>query len=415
MKSRYSPLGLAFGVSHEQLNIWHQYSAKVIYTLILVHATLYLNFFFQLGVFEKRAQDLDVILGLSSLVFLTILMSTSLALVRQWSYRLFFLLHLTIGLGLPVVLFFHAHHLRIYVTEAITLFLIDVVFRKLDTSTSFASVDPVANTKLVKVRIPVSSDKIHRFQAAPAQHVYLNIPAGSRPTGTSGLSIHEVLYNPYTIAEVSDTEITLVLRALKGPTSKALAALTKLTKAKPPLNIEGPLGCTQHFPNLAANYDRILLVAGGVGATFTLPVYKSIVAQLESESLSLDRVKFIWTMRSAAEANWAQGINEDENIEVFVTRSKSDDQNHTQESVPIDGSVEMDTLSSQEENVVVNGARERPDLQKIVDEVFKQGQGEKVALLVCGPGGLARELRRHVGKWVDQGREVWFHNEAFGY
>lgn len=414
MKSRYAPLQVALGASHEQLNIWHQYSAKVFYTLILTHATLYINFFIQNGLFEKRMQELDVIFGVNSLLYLTILTSTSLALVRHWSYRVFFVLHLVIGIGLPILLFFHAHHMRIYVVEALTFFVIDVLLRKLDTVTTYAVITPVPHTKLVQVKIPVPKDKIHRYQSAPGQHVYINIPAGSRPAGTSSLSIHELLYNPYTIAEVSDNDITLVLRALSGPTSKALAALTNLPKAKPPLNIEGPLGCTQYFPNLASKYDRILLVTGGVGATFALPIYKSLVAQLEAESSSPERVKLIWTMRSAAEAGWATDVNADPNVEVFVTRSKGDDENHTQEPIPVDGSVELDELSPKEEEVVINGARERPNLEKVVDEVFAKGQGERIAVLVCGPDGLARELRRHVGKWVAKGREVWFYDESFG-
>jgi NAD(P)H-flavin reductase len=417
MKSRYSPLAVAFGASHEQLNIWHQYSAKVFYTLIVTHVILYINFFLQKGIFEKRMQELDVILGVNSMIYLTILTTTSLALIRHWSYRLFFVLHLVIGIGLPILLFFHAHHMRIYVVEALTLFIIDVILRKLDTVTSYATITPVPHTKLVKVKIPVSDDKIHRYQYAPSQHVYINIPAGSRPAGTMSLSIHELLYNPYTIAEVGEKDITLVLRALSGPTSKALAALTNLSKAKPPLNVEGPLGCTQHFPNLIAKYDRVLLVAGGVGATFTLPIYKALVAQLESESSSLDRVKMIWTMRSAAEANWTdtKAINGDPNVAIFITRSKGDDVDHTQEPIPTDGSVELDELLPKDEDIVVSGARERPDLGRIVEEMFRSGRSNKVAVLVCGPGGLAREVRAHLGGWIAKGRDIWFHDESFGF
>ena len=386
------------------------------YTLILAHATLYINFFIQKGIFEKRIQDLDVILGVNSLLYLTILTSTSLALVRRWSYRLFFVIHLVIGIGLPIILFFHAHHMRIYVVEALTLFVIDVIMRKLDTVTSYATITPIAHTKLVKVKIPISEEKIHRYHYAPGQHVYVNIPAGSRPAGTSPLSIHELLYNPYTIAEVSSKDITLVLRALGGPTSKALSALTRLPKAKPPLNIEGPLGCTQHFPNFIAKYDKILLIAGGVGATFTLPIYNALLARLEAESSSPDRLKMIWTMRSAAEADWTStsSINSDPNIEMFITHSRDDKDDHSQEPIPADGSVELYELLPKEEEVVVNGTRARPDLGSIVDELFRSGKSEKVAVMVCGPGGLAREVRRHLGRWVGKGREVWFHDESFG-
>jgi len=61
--------------------------------------------------------------------------------------------------------------------------------------------------------------------------------------------------------------------------------------------------------------------------------------------------------------------------------------------------------------------RRRPDLRKIVDDTFRHGSadGERVAVLVCGPAGMARELRAHVGAWVARGRDVWFHDEGFGW
>ena len=64
---------------------------------------------------------------------------------------------------------------------------------------------------------------------------------------------------------------------------------------------------------------------------------------------------------------------------------------------------------------LLSGGMERPDLGKIVDEVFRAGNEERVAVLVCGPARMARELRKHVGKWVGRGREVWFHDESFGW
>lgn len=60
-------------------------------------------------------------------------------------------------------------------------------------------------------------------------------------------------------------------------------------------------------------------------------------------------------------------------------------------------------------------SKQRPHLGAIVDSVFRKGKGERVAVLVCGPAGMARELRRDVGKWVGKGRDVWFHDESFGW
>jgi NAD(P)H-flavin reductase len=415
MKSLYSPLAFAFSSSHEQLNPWHQISGRIIYFLLLNHASWYLNFFVQAGVLTTRLTHLVVIIGIVAFSLMTILATTSLESVRRWSYRVFFVVHLVIGISLMPLLFFHASELRLYTVESLALFLFDIVCRKLDTVTGFATITEVPHTKLLQLKIPIPASKLARFKAAPGQHVYLQIPPESTPPNKSTPSIHDLLYNPFTIADVSNTDVTLVLRKLQGPTTRALDTLAVLSKAHPPINIEGPYGTSRKFPNFAAKYDRILLVAGGVGATFILPIYRDLREQMESEAKSPDRLTFVWSMRSAAEALWAvsdtpetTSLEEDPNAKIYVTGMGNENRREV-----ADGSVELDELQRGEEPVKATGGKERPHLRKIVDGVFRAGNEERVAVLVCGPSGMARELRGHVGKWVNRGREVWWHDENF--
>lgn len=318
------------------------------------------------------------------------------------------------------LLFLHAKPLHIYTSEALALFVVDIICRKLDTVTGFSTITPIPNTKLLQLKIPVPPSKIARFRAAPGQHVYLSIPAESTPAKNPA-SIHDLLFNPFTIADVSGNSVTLVLRALHGPTTKAISTLANLRKAKPPINIEGPYGSSRRFPNLASKYDRILLVAGGVGATFIVPIYKDLREQMDAEPRSPDRMTFTWSMRSGAEASWvseveieeADSLRNDENVKVYITGGSLRDRSFA----PEDGSVELEELQGkdEEEPIKANGGWERPDLGKIVDELFRLGNEERVAVLVCGPADMARQLRGHVGKWVGKGREVWFHDESFGW
>ncbi|RFU30868.1 hypothetical protein B7463_g5497, partial [Scytalidium lignicola] len=305
--------------------------------------------------------------------------------------------------------------------ESLFLFIIDIAARKLDTVTEFAIVSHVPSSKLVKIIVPAPQSKLVRFRAAPGQHVYLSIPSESIPKSMPRAMIHELLFNPFSVANVSATDITLVVRALNGPTTIALKQLANLTKAKPPLNIEGPYGTSKNFPNLVENFDRILLVAGGVGATFILPIYQSLKEQLDVDSTSSSKITFIWSVRSAAEASWPVDseersiVNTDENIEVFVTRGKFDDADDTNEHVSRDGAVELEDLNRAEESIKIRGGHHRPHLQKIVDDAFSHGKEERVAILVCGPVEMAKELRTHVGDWVEKGRYVWWHDESFGW
>ncbi|KAI6707931.1 hypothetical protein JHW43_009544 [Diplocarpon mali] len=424
MKSLYSPLAFLFRSSHEDLNAWHRLSGRIIYGLLLCHATWYINFFVLVGVLQKRLAAPVVMVGILGFAMLTILSSTSLEAVRRWSYRVFFICHLVIGVTLMPLLFFHAKSLRIYVIEALALFVFDIVCRKLDTSTGFAIITQVPNSNLVKVQVPVPPSKIHRFAAAPGQHVYLHIPAQSTPANSGCPSVHDLCYNPFTVAAVSETDVTLVLRTLRGPTTRAIDQLARRNRARPPLNIEGPLGSSRHFPNLARDYDRILLVAGGVGATFALPIYKAVQEQLVAGGRSTARAAFVWAMRSPAEALWAQDpdsapLSADENLKIFRTGGGlADESRGDEEPPPADESVAMKPLREDGAAgaVEATGGSERPDLQQIVDALFRLGREERVAVLVCGPASMARELRAHVGRWVvGRGRHVWFHDERFGW
>lgn len=419
MKSLYSPLAFAFQSSHEELNPWHRMSGRIIYFLLLNHAAWYLNGFSLMGLLYARLTAKIVIIGYVAFLLLTILASSSLATVRHWNYRLFFLLHLIIGVSILPLLFFHAPQLRLYVIEALALFIVDVIFRKLDTVTGFAKITRVSQTNLVKLKILLPASKLQRFRAAAGQHVYVSIPPESIPAHKSSPSVHDALYNPFTVADVSATEITLVLRSLRGPTSKALELLATLSKAKPPLNIEGPYGSSRKFPHLASKYDRILLVAGGVGATFTLPIYRDLRDQFETEGKFPNHLKFIWSMRSSAEAAWAiespqSGIpiENDDNAKIYVTRGTSGSDRHGDE---LSHGVELEELNPAEELFMPSGGRDRPDLGLIVDEIFKISNGERVAVLVCGPKKMSRELKKHVGRWVSRGREVFWHDEGFGF
>ena len=415
MKSVYSPLRLVFQTSHEKLNPWHRISGRIIYFLLFNHATWYLNYFIQNGIVYQRLTEFIIIIGITSFLGITVLFSTALEAVRRWNYRLFFVLHFVLGLWTLPMLFFHVKELRLYMAEALALLIFDLVCRKIDTITGHATVTKITGTKLVKVKIPVPPAKLNRFAAAPGQHVYLFIPPESRPPNAGSPSIYDFLFNPFTVAEVSSTDITLVMRIGSGLTTSAIEKLASLTKAKPPIDIEGPYGTARQFPDLINSYDRILLVAGGVGATFILPIYRHLRDELESESMSPDRLKFIWSMRSGAEADWAfdmpaePSLEDDEHVKIYLTRGNEDDRPSNE---IVDSSVELDDLQQTGKIIKATGGMERPDLKKIVNEIFKFGSEERIAVLVCGPKSLARDLRKHVGGWVMKDREVWWYDET---
>lgn len=412
-----NPIAFAFGSSHEQVNRWHRVLGWVIYSLLFVHACLYLNFYVQEGILAERLVRLIPALGVAGFIGMSLMNTTALRVIRHYSYRIFFITHLTVAMLLPPAIFFHSHHGgRQYVVEALLVFLVDLVKRKFDTITGPATFELIPGTSLIKIMANIPSQKLHRFRKYHGMHVYLNIPAAARRNASAAFLLFEFAFNPFTIASVDEEsgDLTLVARRQKGPMTRSLAQFADagLAGTKIPLSIEGPYGCATGFPNLAGpEFQRVLLVAGGVGATFILPLYRLIINENP-----VARVQMVWAVRGAGDATWpvlgtTGSILDDDNIHLFLTGNPFAETRVVASSSNEDEGVELTSSVHTD----LEHSRKRPDLQRIVDDLFRQGVEDRVAVLVCGPEAMARELRSYVGVWVKKGRNVWWHNESFAW
>ncbi|RYP05411.1 hypothetical protein DL764_003836 [Monosporascus ibericus] len=420
---KFNPVALIFRSSHEGVNRWHRVLGRVIYYLMCLHAAFYLNYYYQMGILGQRIIDIVPALGLTAFIGMVVLNTTALSIIRRYSYRIFFITHLIVALALPPVVFFHHRSSTFYVVEALALFTIDLVLRKMDTFTTDASLVSIPGSNLIKIVAPVPPQKISRFRESPGTHVYLSVPASSRPSPSAVSAaryIFEFMFNPFTIASVDEhsTDLTLIARCLNGPMTQNLTRLANGSTEgiKTPLSIEGPYGSAARFPNFAGpEFDQILLVAGGVGASFVLPVYRSVLGENPGAAVTM-----VWAVRSASDATWpasdvSQSILKDDKVQLYLTGDILESRSGTGSLSAGDTELEMDHLSQTQPKYSPDHSRRRPDLQKIVDDVFKHGVEERVAVLVCGPEGMADELRRCVGTWVRKGRKVWWHNESFGW
>ncbi|KAL8406729.1 hypothetical protein RB596_005276 [Gaeumannomyces avenae] len=468
-----NPFAYVFRTSHEEVNRWHRVLGRIIYMLLLLHVVFYVNFLAQAGVLGRRIFAPVVFAGVVSWAGINLLMATALPMVRRFSYRIFFVTHLFVSFAVPVLIFFHAPPVRVSVCVALASVLADITVRRLRTMTGRAVMEAIPGTDLVKVTVAIPPGRSNTFRQHPGSHVYVSIPEAARPdlTSTSSL-IYEFLFNPFTVADVDEAtgDLTLVARRRTGPMTAALArfakssgsaasALGSPSSAPPtprtavaaaaaarhanydetriPLFVEGPYGAAKHFPNLAGpGFDRVLLVAGGVGATFAVPLYRAI-----RHDNPTAKVELVWALRGAGDATWAVqqqqqaqsqqreddqddedkgpvSILADENVHLFLTGPLMGDSAASGSSLAVpdgDGGTELNALYRRGGRLTAQHNRRRPDLRRLVDDVFRHGSEERVAVLVCGPEEMVRETRRFVGPWVSRGREVWWHNESFGW
>jgi predicted ferric reductase len=121
-----------------------------------------------------------------------------------------------------------------------------------------------------------------RVEAKPGDHILLKFPA-----------LGWAESHPFTI---SDTEFTqLRVRKRDGFTAalhdKALESPGKSLNVL----IEGPFGATPNFHK----YDKVLLVAGGIGATFSISVALDLARRGQGDSSQ--SVEMLWMVKSEGE------------------------------------------------------------------------------------------------------------------
>ncbi|KAI8186605.1 putative metalloreductase AIM14 [Colletotrichum sp. SAR 10_75] len=430
----FSPIAKVFRTSHEELNKWHRVLSRVTLSLLVLHALFYLNFFVAKGIVTSRLFAPVVFAGVVAFAAMNMMTSTATVAIRKYSYRIFFITHLIGAFAIPPLVFFHAKSSRLFMAKAIIVFLIDLVVRRLRTVMAFSKLETIPGTNLVKISASIPQFKVNAFRSRPGSHIYLSIPAAARPGGghsSSEALLYEFLFNPFTVASVDEEtgDLTLVARQLDGPLTQHLGYFANAgggSDGKIPLCIEGPYGAASiHFDKLiGSTVDRVLLVAGGVGATFTVPIYQAILQDNPSA-----KVEMVWAVRGAGDATWAmttdkspKSLLEDSNVQIFLTGdSLNSATTGPMAGVPAetnaDGEMEMNPMyRDRTRNLfTADHNRKRPNLRNIVDDFFRQGAEERVAVLVCGPTEMGREMREYVGAWVMRGREVVWHNEAFGW
>ena len=297
VKSPYNLLSLLTSLSHEELNPYHRRLGRILITFFSLHALLYLNFYVQMGFLSKRIRDPDVQLGIAAITSFLIIGTTALSIIRRYSYRIFYVVHVVLSTAILPILYFHVRHIRIYIVETGIVYILSSLQRHfLSRRRVSATIAPIPNTSLMKITLKPSTPIRVPFTVLPGQHVYISLPQ----TQKSFHPLQSIIMNPYSIANLptkTSSHINLVVRELSG-TTNTLAQVARSSSSSSSSSsetedstqhsilLEGPYGAAQHFPNFL-DYDAVLLVAGGVGATFTLPIYLHLLNLLNPSNDSI--------------------------------------------------------------------------------------------------------------------------------
>jgi Ferric reductase like transmembrane component/Ferric reductase NAD binding domain len=401
IKSPLSPIQLATKLTHETLNPYHRLTGRIVHVFLLAHAILYLNFFYWISALPRRLYARDVQLGLLSITLLTALAITARPTIRKKAYhKKFYVPHAVLSFLLIPAISAHVPYTRRYILQILIIYLFNVATRKANTTTptTAANITAVPDTgnALLRISLPTPPPPFGSPIPTwiPGQHIYLK--SGQNPIFPRSpftiVSTPPVLPNApenakmYQGYPIPPTEC--VVRNLGGPTtgwladsipkpiidagtspvryingiaippSKPPSPSASATQKKAEILMEGPYGSSSSFiPSLLASMsnvdsgeEEVLLVAGGVGATHTIPIYLSLLSAATAaearRSAGKDqeqnqrqdrnkvfasiskRIHFHWIVRSREEAQW--GIEYLRSATVAKTRTEA--KKHDRES-----------------------------------------------------------------------------------
>ena len=395
VKSPWNPLQFLLKQSHEELNDLHRLFGRIVHVLLALHAVLYLNFFVRISVLDKKIKDPIVRLGIIGFWSFNFLAFLSVPPIRRRVYhKVFYRSHVVLTAIVLPVLYFHVPYTRTYVMQAGALFLFNGFTRGLATSPAVSvRIEKIEGTSLLRLKADGSASG-YLGKWTPGMHVYLK---------QSNSPVHPK--TPFTVVQWplgnqnEKASIDLVVRDLSGPQTGWLAKQDKVN-----LLLEGPYGESKNYlPPLLKNRteeDAIMLVAGGVGITYTLPIYLALLDKFRSST----NITFIWYVKSIAEAAWVvemlSSTSCNLNVSIYITGDES-----TGKSTNLGGI---------KKGINVYSPQEREHVANIVDGVFERGDG-RVCVFACGPSRMASALRTEVAFHVMRnGRDVLYHEEQFG-
>ncbi|KAK0707580.1 ferric reductase NAD binding domain-containing protein [Lasiosphaeris hirsuta] len=306
-----TPLAFLTAYSYERLNCLHQIAGYTMFVQLVLHASLYTSFFKSQGrllsIFAEREQIAAIVAGFA---FLSAILSATF--LRRWWYELFYVVH--IGSWITAIVCVGLHQPEFAKGLVVTVFAVSlwgsdrilrasrVLYYSINNE---ATLHPLPNggTKIVMKKVP--------GRAEPGKHCFVWIPA-----------IRRFETHPFTIHKSSPVEFTV--KAHNGFTRDLHSYAVANPGAAVKASIDGPYGT---FPD-PMEFDKIVLIAGGGGATFTFGLAVNVLERMKDEAPK--NIVFIWSVREHENLSWfkeqletlkTHAHSPKVNVSLYVTRS----------------------------------------------------------------------------------------------
>lgn len=282
--SKANMITVLTGVSYERLHVFHRWISYAFLVLALLHTFPFIIHNISEGMMVMQFEtSIFYWTGIIALLAQGWLTFASMTPLRRISYEFFKISHFIAALIFMLFLFFHCDHTMsswVYFIGTAAIYLPCWLFSRIRTFFEHgvnckATISIVAN-HFTRLSIPVDMQ-----YWKPGQHCFLQI---------LGLGPHALTSHPFTVCSLppatleEQPELIFYIQSQGSLTKQLCQYAAKQQTTQIPVLINGPYGGIN--TKLYSGSDRVLVIAGGSGAGWTLPLIEYFARRTRNETLA---------------------------------------------------------------------------------------------------------------------------------
>jgi len=384
------------GIGHEKLNVMHRIAGRSVLVLVWAHGFGRIKIRLAGGDSLSNSAHL---LGLVSGVTYFYIVLFSLRPIRRISYKFFLPMHIFLVLVTLITAYFHSYNVKSYLYPAFAMWCFDracriariIISNRLWNSVLFWRRNDSQEARVERLGLDTVRITMRRNMSWTAgQHVYLSIPSLSPlPTEVHPFTIsthpHEQQINGL------DREIVCVIRPKLGFTRKLFELVEDGRPRTINVHVDGAYGS----PPSLTSYSTVVLVAGGTGITYLMPLFLDLIHNAKKNSSAVRRIVFIWSVKRSAHLNWFSGQIHTA-IATAPPELQIDFRKYISRAVrDRSGQLELAAWKA-------GAALGRPDIFGMISDEISAASGP-VSVGVSGPSGMENQARRALSCWTTVG------------
>ncbi|KAF4174578.1 hypothetical protein CNMCM8060_008473 [Aspergillus lentulus] len=400
---RNTPLAPLSGRSYDKLRPLHKTAGYTCITTSILHGIVYLKAFAQASELRQMCEIPNLAGGIAGLAMVFIGLSTIGWFARRY-YEVFYIIHLVMFMLILILVGMHrprfAESTVVIVIVTACLWGSDRLLRFVKFCWNFfgnhATLTPMENGA---VRV-----KLHRsLRCTPGSHAFLWMP-----------SIRFLESHPFTL--VSNDPVEFLIRKYDGYTSDLFELAQQQPGKRVRCSVDGGYGRIPDF----TIFDRVILVAGGSGASFTFALALGILKQGAAGNAT-KTIDFIWTVKHSESLNWfekeLQQLQESPCVNLFIHVSRDVTSEHCSslDLALVAGDVEKGNEEANGRPIPISDRRKgRPDTANLLASCISQCSLEsRIGVGVCGPIQMIETTRAAIYQCTyDNGPSITLHAEV---